>query len=115
MAGGYEFDNDGGKSNTEIVININDYEEELYLDNISLRTDIVHKDIPEDYAGAMLKRIENEQSLLRTGKYEFYIGAHGEVGLSEKIFSIITGVLLKLIGKQFSKEHVGKVIKTEIS
>ena len=103
-------------SGTNILIKVNKYEEELYEDNMSIAPDIVHKGIPEDYVMGILKSIDNNRNkLLRCGTYEFCIGAHGEVGSSEKIFYILTNIILILLCRQeIEKDAVEEIISSQI-
>lgn len=96
----------------EVIIDVSEYEEEQYMDNIAIKPDIVHKGIPDDYVNGIIRNIENNKgTLLKCGKYEFCYGAHGEVGSSEKIFYILTNIVLELIFEQdIKKENVEKII-----
>lgn len=96
----------------DIVVDVSEYETEQYIDNIAIKPDIVHKGIPNDYINGIIRNIEkNKELLLKCGKYEFCYGAHGEVGSSEKIFYLLTGIVLELISEQdINKESVEKII-----
>jgi len=88
--------------NADISIHISDFESEIYTESIAIQPDIIHKGIPEDYIQGILDSVKKNQNLLKGGKYSFCVGAHGEVGSSEKIFYILTSLLLKLLDKDIS-------------
>ena len=99
-----------------IQINLSKYDEEIYEESISINPDIVHKGIPEEYVSGIIRSIEqNNGMLLKSGHYEFNVGAHGEVGSSERIFFVLTNIILKLLLEQeISKDVVGQLINAEI-
>ncbi|BCN32366.1 hypothetical protein [Anaeromicropila herbilytica] len=102
---------------TNIEIEINDYEEIEYVENIALKTDYIHMGIPEDYVNGIEKSINklNNEELISNGNYKFCVGAHGEVGSSTISFMIVCSILLKLLLlENITKEKVREIIESEI-
>ena len=94
-----------------ISINVNHYEEDIYEEAMTIQPDIVHKGIQEEYVYGILNGIEKNK-LLKSGLYDFNMGAHSEVGSSENIFEIMTTVLLKLLDENnFNKDFVENIVK----
>ncbi|MFA9379376.1 MAG: hypothetical protein ACERKZ_21920 [Lachnotalea sp.] len=102
---------------TEIKIDISDYEEGEFENNIAMKPDYIHKGIPEDYVEGIEESIANinERNLLPKGSYEFCVGAHGEVGSSEMSFMLTCNILLNLLSiTEYTEEKVKEIIQNEI-
>lgn len=111
---GVKYRNNATLANVQIYVS--KYDEEIYAENIAIKPDVVHKGIPKNYVNGIINSIElNNGMLLKNGYYEFHVGAHGEVGSSEKIFFILTNIILKLLSKKdFTKDTIEKIIKEEL-
>ena len=111
---GMRYQND--LNTAHVLINISKYDGEIYEKSISIKPDIVHKGIPEDYVNGIIRSFEkNKGNQLKCGRYEFNVGAHGEVGSSEKIFNILTNIVLKiLLEKEISEDVMKEILSDEI-
>ncbi|RDY26203.1 hypothetical protein [Lachnotalea glycerini] len=112
---GLVYENNDTLSNIEIEIN--DYEEIEYAENIALNPDYIHMGIPEDYVAGIEKSINklSGEKIVNNGIYKFSVGAHGEVGSSIISFAITCNILLKLLlAGDVSKDKVKEIIESEI-
>lgn len=102
-------------SDAKVIINVSEYEEKLYRDNISIEPDIVHQGIPEEYVNGIINSVErNQNDLLKSGTYKFNVGAHGEIGSSEHFFEVLSNILLKLLNiNNFNSDIIKEILNNE--
>jgi hypothetical protein len=102
-------------TNNEILnikVNVSSFKGKILVDNIALSTDEVHLGIPKDYATSIINLVKEKvlEFQFPAGDLVFNVGAHGYVGSSKLIFSIITKVLMGLLGsKNIMKASIGEL------
>ncbi len=111
---------DNNSNQLNLIMNVSDVDESIYYENLAMQTDEVHIGIPRIYAKSILnvsEKIFKESDRIPAVDLTFGIGAHGYVGSSQLIFTILTKIIISLLKRELNcipQEELKRIVKFEI-
>ncbi|WP_027624770.1 hypothetical protein [Clostridium lundense] len=94
-----------------VEVKISSLEDDEFKGNIASTVDKVICGIPKEYGEAILEYIRNNINDFKvpSGKLVFEIGAHGLVGSSKAIFSLLAKVIIELVVYNLKDNEIASI------